>query len=205
MPQRVRYERDAIETILDEALVAHLGFAVDGQPYTIPTVHARIGGSVFFHGSAGSRTLRAIAAGGQVCLTVTLIDGLVLARSALHHSVNYRSVMVFGQAQPVTSLPQRRAALRAFMDKLIPGRWEEVRSPTDRDLRVTSILSMPLTEASAKLRTGPPLDEPGDYGMGVWAGTIPLALRAAAPVPDARLPSTIEPSIAVRSRVSTHR
>lgn len=202
MPARGSYDRETIYSILDEALVAHLGFAIDGQPYVIPTLHARIGDTVYFHGSAGSRTLRALGAGMPACLTVSLIDGLVLARSALHHSANYRSAVVLGQARAVQSPDERRAALRAFMERLIPGRWDEVRAPTDKDLRVTSVLCMPLAESSAKVRSGPPLDDEEDYSLDVWAGVIPLAVRASKPIPDTRLPEHIQPSANVEDWVT---
>jgi uncharacterized protein len=187
MPARAGYERETIEAILDEGLVAHLGFAVDGEPYVIPTLHARVGESVYFHGSSASRTVRALAAGAQMCLTVTLLDGLVLARSAVHHSVNYRSVVVLGQATAIVEPSEKMTAIEAFTERLIPGRWEEVRPPTAKELKAIQVLSLPLSEASAKLRTGPPMDDEEDYALDTWAGTIPLDLVAGAPIPDARL------------------
>jgi nitroimidazol reductase NimA-like FMN-containing flavoprotein (pyridoxamine 5'-phosphate oxidase superfamily) len=187
MPARAEYERETIEAILDEALVAHLGFAVEGEPYVIPTLHARVGESVYFHGSSASRTMRALAAGAQMCLTVTLLDGLVLARSAVHHSVNYRSVVVLGQATAIVDPSEKMAAIEAFTERLIPGRWDEVRPPTTKELKAIQVLSLPLTEASAKLRTGPPVDDEEDYALETWAGTIPLNVVAGAPIPDARL------------------
>jgi nitroimidazol reductase NimA-like FMN-containing flavoprotein (pyridoxamine 5'-phosphate oxidase superfamily) len=199
MPARGAYDRKTIDAILDEALVAHLGIAIDGQPYVIPTLHARVGDTVYFHGSAGSRTLRALAAGVPACLTVTLLDGLVLARSARHHSVNYRSVVVLGQAVAVTDPHERLAALRAFMERIVPGRWGEVRTPTEADARVTGVLSMSLAEASAKVRTGPPLDDEQDYAMRVWAGVMPLRLRAEPLIPDPRLAPDIKPPTTIES------
>lgn len=187
MPARGEYERETIEAILDEALVAHLGFAVEGEPYVIPTLHARVGDSVYFHGSSASRTVRALAAGTQMCLTVTLLDGLVLARSAVHHSVNYRSVIVLGQATPIVEPKEKMIAIEAFTERLVPGRWEEVRPPTAKELKAIQVLSLPLTEASAKLRTGPPKDDEEDYALKAWAGTIPLDVVAGIPIPDARL------------------
>jgi uncharacterized protein len=187
MPARAGYERETVEAILDEALVAHLGFAVDGEPFVIPTLHARIGDSVYFHGSSASRTVRALAAGAQMCLTVTLLDGLVLARSAVHHSVNYRSVVVLGEATPIVGSGEKMAAIEAFTERLIPGRWDEVRPPTAKELKAIQVLSLPLTEASAKLRTGPPNDDEEDYALKTWAGTIPLDFVAGAPIPDPRL------------------
>jgi nitroimidazol reductase NimA-like FMN-containing flavoprotein (pyridoxamine 5'-phosphate oxidase superfamily) len=196
-PERGAYERAAIEAILDEALVAHLGFAVEGQPYVIPTLHARIGEEVYFHGSAGSRTIRALAAGAPLCLTATLLDGVVLARSAAHHSVNYRSVVVLGTARAVEDLSERAAAMQAFTERLIPGRWQEVRAPTEKELRGINVLALALDEASAKLRSGPPGDDEEDYALDVWAGIVPLRTVAGAPIPDPRL----EPGIALSSPV----
>ncbi|HWX86947.1 MAG TPA: pyridoxamine 5'-phosphate oxidase family protein [Solirubrobacteraceae bacterium] len=187
MPARACYERETIEAILDEGLIAHVGFAVEGEPYVIPTLHARVGEQVYFHGSSASRTVRALAAGAQMCLTVTLLDGLVLARSAVHHSVNYRSVVVLGQARPIEQPVEKMAAIEAFTERLIPGRWEEVRAPTAKELKAIQVLSLPLDEASAKLRTGPPLDDEEDYALDTWAGVIPLQSATGEPVPDARL------------------
>jgi uncharacterized protein len=198
MPARAAYDRATIDAILDEALVAHLGFAHDHQPYVIPTLHARVGDVVYFHGSAASRTIRALAAGTPACLTVTLLDGLVLSRSAVHHSVNYRSVVVFGTARSVEGLSERAAALRAFTDRLIPGRWEEVRPPTENELKAINVLALPLEEASAKVRTGPPLDDEEDYALDAWAGVIPLRTNAGSPLPDSRLRPGIAPSAVVR-------
>jgi uncharacterized protein len=197
MPARAAYDREAIDAILDGAMVAHLGFAHEGQPYVIPTLHARVGREVYFHGSAASRTIRALSAGAPACLTVTLLDGLVLARSAVHHSVNYRSVVVLGAARPVEGLPERMAALRAFTERLIPGRWQEVRPPTTKELKAIRVLALSLDEASAKVRTGPPVDDEEDYALDTWAGVIPLRTVAGAPLPDPRLDGDIELSSAV--------
>ncbi len=191
MPARAEYEREAIGAILDEGLVAHLGFVVDGEPFVIPTLHARVGENVYFHGSSASRTVRALTAGAQMCLTVTLLDGLVLARSAVHHSVNYRSVVVLGRATPIVQPSEKMAAIEAFTERLIPGRWDEVRPPTAKELKAIQVLSLPLTEASAKLRTGPPMDDEEDYALKTWAGVIPLEVVAGAPIPDARLAKDI--------------
>lgn len=199
MPARGAYERDTIEAILDEALIAHVGFAVEGEPYVIPTLQARIGEHVYFHGSSASRTVRALAAGAQMCLTVTLLDGLVLARSAVHHSVNYRSVIVFGQAKAIEDEAEKMAAIEAFTERLVPGRWEEARPPTAKELKAIQVLSLPLDEASAKLRTGPPLDDEEDYALDTWAGVIPLQTVTGTPVPDARLPEGIAVSPAARA------
>jgi uncharacterized protein len=205
MPARAGYDRERIDAILDEALVAHVGFAVEGQPYVIPTLHARVEDNVYFHGSSASRTVRALAAGAPVCLTVTLIDGLVLARSAVHHSVNYRSVVVFGQATPIETAGEKLAAIEAFTERLIPGRWDEVRPPTAKELKAIQVFTLPLNEASAKTRSGPPVDDDEDYVLDAWAGVIPLAMVAGAPTPDGCLAENIAPSPAVREWVSRHK
>jgi nitroimidazol reductase NimA-like FMN-containing flavoprotein (pyridoxamine 5'-phosphate oxidase superfamily) len=195
VPSRAVYERARIDAILDEALVAHLAFVDDGQPYAIPTLHARVGDRVYFHGSAAGRAVRALGSGQPACLTVTLLDGLVLARAAFHHSVNYRSVVVLGRARPVDGLPERRDALRAFTERLIPGRWGEVRAPSDKELRATRVLVLELDECSAKIRSGPPLDEDEDYALSSWAGVLPLRMVADAPAADPRLaPGTAPPA-----------
>jgi len=197
-PSRAAYERSTIDAILDEGLVAHLGFAVDGQPYVIPTLHARVGDIVYVHGSAASRAIRALAGGTPACLTVTLVDGIVLARSAFHHSMNYRSVVVLGEARPVATGEELLVALRAFTEHIVPGRWDEVRAPNQQELKGTRVLAMSLDEASAKLRTGPPVDDEEDYALPVWAGEIPVRLQAAAPVADPRLGPGVPPTAAVR-------
>jgi nitroimidazol reductase NimA-like FMN-containing flavoprotein (pyridoxamine 5'-phosphate oxidase superfamily) len=177
-PQRGAYDRETIDAILDEALVCHLGFAVDGQPYVIPTLHARVGDLLYVHGSAASRMLRHAASDVRVCVTVTLLDGLVLARSVFNHSIDYRSVVVLGTPALVEDVEEKRQALRAFTEHIAPGRWEEARQPTDKELKATWILSVPLDEASAKVRTGPPEDEPEDMDLPVWAGVVPIHLAA---------------------------
>lgn len=198
MPARASYDREAIDAILDEAMVAHLGYAHEGHPYVIPTLHARVGDEVYFHGSAASHTIRALLSGTPACLTVTLLDGLVLARSAVHHSVNYRSVIVFGTARPVGGLSERMTAVQAFTERLIPGRWQEVRPPSVKELKAIHVLALPIEETSAKIRTGPPLDDEADYALPTWAGVIPLRTNAGAPLPDPRLASGIAPSPTVR-------
>lgn len=197
-PKRAEYDRETIDAILDEALVAHLGFVADGQPYVIPTLHARVGDEVLIHGSAASRMVTLLGAGMPACLTVTLIDGLVLARSAFHHSMNYRSVVVLGTARFVEGPEERERALRAFTDKLVPGRWDEVRPPTRQELKGTRVLALPLDEASAKVRVGDPVDDDEDYDLDVWAGVVPLTLTPDAPRPDERLRDGIAlpPSVA---------
>ena len=185
---RASYDRALIDAILDEALVAHLGIVEPrGQPLVIPTLHARCGDVVYVHGSAAGRTLRRLAAGAPACLTVSLIDGLVLARSAMHHSANYRSVVLLGTARLVAEPAQKRAAFRAIVEHIVPGRWPDVRPPSDSELKATAVVAMPIEEASAKVRTGPPLDDERDYALPAWAGVIPLRTQAGAPQPDARL------------------
>ena len=176
-PQRGVYDRVTIEEILDEALVCHLGFEIDGQPYVIPTLHARIDDRLYVHGSAASRMLRHAASELRVCVTVTLLDGLVLARSVFNHSINYRSVVVLGSARIVED-DEKRDALHAFTEHVAPGRWAEARQPTDQELKATWILSLPLTEASAKVRTGPPEDDPEDLDFPTWSGVVPIHLAA---------------------------
>lgn len=192
MPSRAEYEREAIEAILDEALVSHLGtVSPDGHPIVIPTLHARAGNWLYIHGSAASPTLRR-AEQAEICLTATLLDGLVLARSAVHHSVNYRSVVVFGQAEKIEDAEGKCKALEAFTEKLVPGRWGDARLPTEKELRAVGVLRLPLEEASAKVRSGGPLDDEEDYELPVWAGTISLRIAASSPKPDDRLPPDIE-------------
>jgi nitroimidazol reductase NimA-like FMN-containing flavoprotein (pyridoxamine 5'-phosphate oxidase superfamily) len=176
-PQRGVYDRATIDAILDEALLCHLGFEVDGQPYVIPTLHARIGDRLYVHGSAASRMLRHAASGVRVCVTVTLLDGIVLARSVFNHSINYRSVVVLGTATKVEGA-EKTDALRAFTDHIAPGRWDEARQPTEQELKATWVLSLPLTEASAKVRSGPPEDDAEDLDFPVWSGVVPVHLAA---------------------------
>jgi nitroimidazol reductase NimA-like FMN-containing flavoprotein (pyridoxamine 5'-phosphate oxidase superfamily) len=192
VPQRGAYERETIDAILDETLISHVGFVHDGQPVVIPTLHARLGDRLYLHGSAASRMLRTLAKGVPVCATATLVDGLVLARSAFHHSVNYRSVVVFGTATLMDPGEETVKVLELFTEKLVPGRWADVRPPTRQELKGTKVLSLPLEEASAKVRTGPPIDEDEDYDLPVWAGVLPLATEVAEPQPDPRLDPAIE-------------
>jgi nitroimidazol reductase NimA-like FMN-containing flavoprotein (pyridoxamine 5'-phosphate oxidase superfamily) len=187
VPARGVYERDTIHGILDEALISHVGLVHDGQPVVIPMLHARIDDRLYLHGSAASRLMRTLAGGVPVCATATLVDGIVLARSAFHHSVNYRSVVVFGRAGLVEPEEERLRAIELFTEKLVPGRWPEVRPPTRQELKGTRVLSIPLDEASAKIRTGPPVDDDEDYGLPVWAGVLPLRTVVQAPEPDPRL------------------
>src|SRR5215813_12569533 len=192
LPKRGSHERDVINAILDEGFICHVGFAVDGQPFVIPTGYARVEDKLFIHGSQASRMLRRLSEGIDVCVTVTLIDGLVLARSAFHHSMNYRSVVIFGRATLVESREEKEAALLALSEHMIRHRWQDVREPNESELRQTTVLSLLIEEASAKIRTGPPLDDETDYGMNVWAGVVPLRMVAGAPVPDPRLPAGID-------------
>jgi hypothetical protein len=192
LPQRAAYERDIIYQILDAGFICHVGFIDTGHPVVIPTAYGRLGDMLYLHGSAASRMLRALATDTQVCLTVTLLDGLVLARSAFHHSMNYRSVVVFGTASRVEDVAAKLKALRVFSEHIIPGRWAEVREPNDAELKQTLVLQLPLAEASAKIRTGPPIDEEGDYDLRVWAGELPLSFVAGEPVADPRLVPSLE-------------
>ncbi len=184
LPARASYERATIQAILDEGLVCHVGFVHEGQPYVLPTTYARVGDQVYLHGSAASRMLRGLGEGIPVCLTVTLLDGLVLARSAFHHSMNYRSVVILGVAIAVTEPVERLRALEAIVEHAVPGRWPQVRPPSAGELRATMVLRLPIEEASAKVRSGGPLDEAEDLGWPCWAGHVPLRLVALAPVPD---------------------
>lgn len=184
-PKRAVYDREQVEAILDAALVCHVAFAdAEGQPYVIPTLHARVGDTVYIHGSTASRMVRTLAAGAPACLAVTLVDGLVLAKSAFHHSVNYRSVVVLGRMTRVTGEAERRAALDAFVEALVPGRTADARAANARELKATQVLALPLDEASAKVRTGGPVDDPEDLAVPAWTGVIPLAVAPGAPEGD---------------------
>jgi len=187
IPKRGNFERETINKILDEAFVCHVGFCVGGQPFVIPTSFARVRDRLVIHGSAASRMMRNLSDEIEVCVTVTLIDGLVLARSAFHHSMNYRSVVVFGKAKIISDEREKYEALKAFTEHIVPNRWAEVRSPNANELKGTTVLSLPLTEASAKIRTGGPVDDEEDYELDVWAGVLPLTLTTGAPVSDERL------------------
>ena len=186
--ERGTHERRVIDAILDEALIAHLGIVDEsGQPFVIPTLHARYRDRVYVHGSSASRTLRALRAGASACLTVSLLDGLVLARAAIHHSANYRSVMLLGTARAVDSPTEKLVALEAIVEHIVPGRWAEARPPSESELKATSVLALALDEVSAKVRTGPPLDDAEDLAWPAWAGVIPLAISPGTPQPDPRL------------------
>jgi nitroimidazol reductase NimA-like FMN-containing flavoprotein (pyridoxamine 5'-phosphate oxidase superfamily) len=192
LPKRASYERKIIYEILDEGFICHVGFIDKDHPVVIPTAYGRLGELLYIHGSAASRMLRSLADGVPICVTVTLVDGLVLARSAFHHSMNYRAVVVFGTASVVTDLTEKVQALRAFSEHVLPGRWADVREPNEVELKQTLVLSIPLSEASAKIRAGPPVDEESDYNLPVWAGELPLDIVARKPVDDARLSAGIQ-------------
>jgi uncharacterized protein len=201
LPKRGAYDRTTIESIVDEALICHVGFVVDGQPVVIPTIHWRGGEELYFHGSAASRMLRSLKGGVDVCVTVTLLDGLVLARSAFHHSMNYRSVVVFGKAREVTDPAERVTALESLVEHVCAGRMKDVRPPNDRELAQTLVLALPLTEASAKIREGGPVDDEEDYALPLWAGVIPLRITPQPAVADERLGEGIAtPAYAVEYR-----
>jgi len=190
--ERGRYDGETIEAILDEGLVGHVGFVVDGQPYVIPTLYARIGDALYFHGAVANRMLGALATGSPVCLTVTLLDGLVLARSHYSHSANYRSVVVVGQAREVTDRDEKVRSFEALVEHVARGRWQDARQPSDPEIKSTRVLALSLHEASAKIRTGPPIDDAEDLGLAVWAGVVPLSLVAGQPIPAPDLAGTIE-------------
>lgn len=191
--------------ILDEALYCHVGFSIEAQPYVIPTVHARVAERLYLHGSVASRMLGTLTARTPLCVTVTLLDGLVLARSGFNHSMNYRSVVILGTANELTAEVEKRAALDALVNRVLPGRARQVRAATDKELNATCVLSLPIEEASAKIRSGPPHDDEEDYALGCWAGVVPLKLTALAPQPDPRLPAGVPvPEALTRwSRVAT--
>jgi uncharacterized protein len=186
LPKRGHYDRETVYSILDTAFVCHVGFQVDGQPYVIPTNYGRAGDTLYLHGSAASRMLKTLSTGVPVCVTVTHIDGLVLARSAFHHSVNYRSVVILGTARLLEEPTEKMEALRTFTEHVMKGRWDDVRQPTEQELKATTVLALPLAEVSAKVRAGGPVDDEADYALPVWAGVLPLETVAREPVPDAQ-------------------
>jgi nitroimidazol reductase NimA-like FMN-containing flavoprotein (pyridoxamine 5'-phosphate oxidase superfamily) len=185
LPKRGRYDQETVHQILDSAFVCHVGFNVDDQPFVIPTNYGRAGDTLYIHGSAASRMLKTLSAGVPVCVTVTHVDGLVLARSAFHHSVNYRSVVIFGTARLVDDPEEKMEALRIFTDHVLKGRWDDVRQPSEQEMKATTVLALPLEEVSAKVRTGGPVDDEADYALPVWAGVLPLETVAQPPEPDA--------------------
>ena len=206
LPKRASYDRDVINAILDTALVCHVGFAIDGQPYVIPTLQVRIGDRLYIHGSAASRMLGNAANGTPLAVTVTHVDGVVMARSAFHHSVNYRSVILLGVATLVTGYSEKLAVMKGLIDHVAPGRWDHIRQPNEKELDATSVLSIPIEEASAKLRSGGPIDDEADYALPIWAGEIPLTTTTLAPVADSRLaPATPIPAHVAEYRIPGNR
>jgi nitroimidazol reductase NimA-like FMN-containing flavoprotein (pyridoxamine 5'-phosphate oxidase superfamily) len=193
LPKRAVYERERLYEILDEALVCHVGFIANGQPFVIPTGYGRRDDQLYIHGSAASRMLNTAKDGVDVCVTVTLLDGLVLARSAFHHSMNYRSAVVFGRARAITDEEEKRAALRVITEHIVPGRWKDVRAPTAQELKATLVLGLEISEASAKVRSGPPIDDDEDYQLPIWGGVLPLHTMYGAPVDDGRLLENVQP------------
>jgi nitroimidazol reductase NimA-like FMN-containing flavoprotein (pyridoxamine 5'-phosphate oxidase superfamily) len=193
LPDRGKYDSESVYGILDEAFVCHVGFIVEGQPYVIPTGFARVNDTLYIHGSAASRMLRTLADGVQVCVTITLIDGIVMARSGFHSSMNYRSVVILGRATQVEGRDEKLAALAAFSEQVMPGRWKDLRETSDAELKGTLVLTLPLKEVSAKVRTGPPKDDEVDYALPLWAGVVPLKVTAGNPIDDPRLPKGTEP------------
>lgn len=200
LPKRGDYSQKTIYGILDAAFLCHVGFAVEGQPYVIPTGYGRSGQTLYLHGSAASRMLRTLAGGVDVCVTVTVLDGIVLARSAFHHSMNYRSVVILGKARPVESDEEKTAALHAISENIMRGRWDDVRKPTPQELKATAVLALPIEEASAKIRTGPPLDDEEDYALPVWSGVLPMTMKAGEPLPDSRLAAGMKVPEYVKSK-----
>lgn len=184
LPKRGNYDRETVYAILDAGFVCHVGFSVDGQPYVIPTNYGRSGDTLYLHGSAASRMLRTLSGGVPVSVTVTLVDGLVLARSAFHHSVNYRSVVILGTARLVEDPAEKMEALRIFTEHVMKGRWDDVRRPNEQEMKATSVLALPIEEASAKIRMGGPVDDEEDYALPVWAGVLPLETVAKEPIAD---------------------
>lgn len=184
LPKRGEYDKDTVYRIIDEALICHVGFVKEDGPFVIPTIHARMGDAIVLHGSKGNRLLNHIQAGNEVCITVTLVDGLVLARSVFHHSMNYRSVVLFGKGEIVSSKEEKLKALEIITEHVMPGRWKDARGPNEKELASTTVVSIPIESASAKIRTGPPIDDDEDYSLPVWAGILPLIQRVLPPEDD---------------------
>jgi len=187
IPDRGSHDGETINPILDAGFLAHVGFCVNGQPFVIPTLYGRDGERLYLHGSAVSRMLRELETGIRACVTVTLVDGLVLARSAFDHSMNYRSVVAFGTARKVADPEQKIKSLRVISEHLVAGRWADVRAPSEKELKATTVLEFSIEEASSKVRSGPPLDDESDYGLPVWAGVLPLEIKSRPPIPDDNL------------------
>jgi len=192
LAKRGNYDREIVYKILDEAMICHVGFVIDGQPYVIPTGYGRSGDTLYIHGASTSRMLNSASQGIPVCITVTLVDGLVLARSTFHHSMNYRSVVILGTARHVESDEEKLAALRTFTEHIVPGRWADVRQPTPQEMKATAVLVLPLEEVSAKIRTGPPIDDEADYALPIWAGILPLRLTPGLVESDPRLTQKLD-------------
>ena len=203
LPQRGSYDLDVIHAILDEAFVCHVAFTVDEQPYAMPMAYGRVGSQFYLHAASVGRLVRTSAAGLSLCATVTLIDGLVLARSAFHHSVNYRSVVVLGRARLVDESAEKESALRAIVNHVVPDRWDDVRTPSAQELKATGVLALALNEASAKVRTGGPIDDEEDYGRPVWAGVVPLRTMFGVPEADPRVLADVAPFDLARLRSRT--
>jgi uncharacterized protein len=189
--QRASYERELVDAVIDEALSCHVGFAVEGRPWVIPTIHARVDDVLYLHGAAANHMLRSLTGGIEACVTITLVEGLVLARSAFHHSMNYRSVMVFGRLTTVDDTEEKQSALHALVEHVVPGRMTEARPPSDAELRKTLVLRLPIDEASAKVRTGGPIDDPEDLSLPIWAGQLPLVRTYGSPIPEADTTATV--------------
>lgn len=198
-PERGAYDASIIYPIVDEALICHVGFVQDNQPYVIPTLHARQGDTILLHGAKSSRLLRHLEAGGEVCITITLLDGIVLARSVFSHSINYRSAVLFGKGQPILDDDMRMQALEAFTERLLPGRWQDARPPNAVELKQTTVVAVPIESASAKVRSGPPKDNPDDLDLPVWAGVLPLRQVCDAAIADTQLRAEIEVPEYIRS------
>src|SRR6202789_427544 len=197
LPDRGKYDRETVHAILDQGFVCHVGFVVEGQPFVIPTNYARVDEVLYLHGSSASRMLKTLSGGVDVCVTVTLVDGLVLARSAFHHSINYRSVVALGKARLVDDPQERMRALHLITDHVVPQRWKEVRGPNELELKQTSVLALPLQEVSAKTRSGPPVDDEEDYALPIWAGVLAIETRLREAIADDRvLPDARRPSLA---------
>lgn len=202
LPERGGYDRAALDAILDEALICHVGFVQDGQPFVIPTIHARVADTIYFHGSPASRMLRLMKRGAPVCVTATILDGIVAARSVFHHSMNYRSAVVLGEARLVEDENERLRAMEAVTEHVIPGRWGEARHPSELESKGTLLAAVAISEFSVKVRSGPPGDEEDDYALPTWAGVVPMTLRPGAPIPDPMLGEGIEVDVSVERLVS---
>lgn len=199
LPKRAVYERETVYAILDEALICHVGFAVEGQPYVIPIIHARQGDAIYLHGAPASRLLKHVEQGMPLCITATLVDGLVLARAAFHHSMNYRSAVVFGVGRLVTDAQEKTRALKALTEHVARGRWDEVRPVTEKEVSATEVVAVQIESASAKIRTGGPLDDEEDYALPIWAGVLPLVQQPLAPRQDERQPEGLEIPASIRA------